>query len=489
MSKTKKILIAIFVAIILLPLTVFGVIYFKMHSVYVEDDSENYELSVSEEESIENNAILDDNITNILIIGSDERSKNERGRSDAMLIATIDEKHKSLKLTSIARDTYVNIPGKGYEKLNHAYSYGGPKLLMKTIEKNFGVGISNYVNINFTSFIDIIDALGGITLNVKPSEIKELNKYIPECYSASSNNHNKPVEYIKKSGVQKLNGYQALSYSRIRKNDSAFQRDGRQREVLQSLLNEVSTMSFGEVTKVANAVLPYVKTNIKPMEMLKYVGKVLKIGNFEIKQLEFPIEEYSKGGILKGKGWVLQFNSEKCLPILHNFIFEDSASDRYMSFIEDYNHNSEFEETIKEEPSKEEESLEKPTDTNKEEQKEEHPTPDNLGDNSTNIGGNSNSNTGESTDGDKKPSEDINKPSKPKPPTKPTPDNEVAPDKPNHPNIPNKPTVPEKPIEPDNHPTTPDTEDNNNSETENNQGHETQKPNGNDSTHTPLNKK
>ena len=336
MSKLKKIIIILSSLVVIIPLVAFGYLYTRMNSMYESSDvSQDMSLEEIEElikeDDTENTVLLDDNITNILLIGSDGRTSNERGRSDAMMIATIDEKHKSIKLTSLARDTYVKIPGKGHEKLNHAYSYGGATLLMKTIENNFGIGISNYVNVNFSSFIDIVDALGGITINVKSSELSELNKYIPECYEASNNKKNSTMKLIEKAGTQTLNGYQALSYSRIRKNDSAFERDARQRQVLQSLLNEVSTMSFGEVTKVTSAIFPYVKTNIKPMDMLKYVGKVLKIGNFDIKQLEFPISEYSKGGVVKNKGWVLQFNSSKCLPILHKFIFEEEMSYSYIN--------------------------------------------------------------------------------------------------------------------------------------------------------------
>lgn len=410
MSRLKKIVILLACLIILLPASAFGYLYFKMNLMYEEDDyTSDSSTEIEYEEDIQNDAVLDDNITNILIIGSDERNPKERGRSDAMMIATIDEKHKSLKLTSLARDTYVKIPGRGYEKLNHAYSYGGAKLLTKTIENNFGVGISHYVNINFTSFIDIIDALGGITLNVQKSEIQELNKYIPECYEASSNKKNKKMELISSPGKQVLNGYQALSYSRIRKNDSAFKRDGRQRAVLQSLLDEVSTMSFGEATRVANAVFPYIKTNIKPMEMLKYMGKVLKIGDTEIKQLEFPIAEYSKGGILKGKGWVLQFDAKKCLPILHKFIFGENVSDKYLSFIESYESETteNIEDTEIKEPTKPEKE-DKPSTEDKDESVKP-PMPD---------GGNNNS-------GDKGESStpDTEKPSKPNDGTNNKPDN------------------------------------------------------------------
>ena len=187
MSKLKKIIIFLSSLAIMIPLCTFGYFYIQMNSMYESEESSDEIEGLIKEDDTENTVLLDDNITNILLIGSDGRTLNERGRSDAMMIATIDEKHKKIKLTSLARDTYVKIPGKGYEKLNHAYSYGGATLLMETIENNFGVGITSYVNVNFASFIDIIDALGGITINVKSSELSELNKYIPECYEASNN--------------------------------------------------------------------------------------------------------------------------------------------------------------------------------------------------------------------------------------------------------------------------------------------------------------
>lgn len=349
MSNAKKIVLSSITFLLIIILGACGYFYFRIYSMYEAGDSfieENIPIEETkdfiskeqeDEEDIENNVLLDDKITNILLIGTDGRTVNERGRSDAMMIATIDERHKSIKLTSLARDTYVKIPGRGYEKLNHAYSYGGVNLLMKTIENNLGIGISEYINVNFTSFIDIVDILGGITLNVEDSELAELNKFIPECFEAGNKKDKEALELIKNAGVQKLNGYQALSYSRIRKNDSALARDGRQRKVLQSLLEEISKMSFKDVTKTANAVIPYVKTNIKPLDVIKYSSKVLKINNFDIKQLEFPMQEYSKGGIIKKKGWVLQFDANKCLPILHKFIFEEDGKYEYFNNTEEKN--------------------------------------------------------------------------------------------------------------------------------------------------------
>ena len=104
-----------------------------------------------------------------------------------MMILTIDGKNKSLKLTSLARDTYVDIPGHGKQKLTHAYVYGQESLLIDTIEKNFEVDIQDYATVNFYSFMDIVDALGGVKVEVQDSEIKEMNKFIPETYNWSTN--------------------------------------------------------------------------------------------------------------------------------------------------------------------------------------------------------------------------------------------------------------------------------------------------------------
>lgn len=304
-----------------IPIITFSHFYIKINSIF--DNTDNVEANSLTQNIAINDAIISDDITNVLLIGTDARSSDEKGRSDAMIIATIDEKHRSIKLTSLARDTYVDIPGRGEQKLNHAYSYGGADLLMKTIEHNFHIDISNYVIVNFNSFSSIIDALGGVVVEVKDSELNELNKYIPECFEASIKKKNTQMKLIEKAGTQKLNGYQALSYSRIRKNDSAIERDNRQRKVLQALLNEVSTINVFEIPKVLNAVFPYIKTNMDFNDILNYSKKVLKMANFNIAQLEFPIQEYSKDQRIQGKGWVTTFNKDKCLPLLHQFIFED----------------------------------------------------------------------------------------------------------------------------------------------------------------------
>lgn len=262
-------------------------------------------------------------ITNILLLGSDARAGEKDSRTDTMMIFTIDTVHKSLKLTSLARDSYVNVPGHGNTKLTHAYYYGGVELLTQTIEDNFGIDIHNYALVNFESFMYIIDAIGGVTVDVKDSELNELNKFIPETYYWYKDK-SKKMQLITSPGRQVLNGYQALSFARIRKNDSAFERDRRQRDVVQSVFSGVKSISIWQYPKLLNVVLPYLKTNMKTTEIVSLGMSIIRMGTLNIKQFEFPITDspYSIEGKYKNAGWVIRFD-EISVKILQDFIFDD----------------------------------------------------------------------------------------------------------------------------------------------------------------------
>lgn len=322
MSKLKKLVIVLAIIVIVIPIVATGYVYFKLNSMYDGDNKTNEILSQSDYTEVKG-------ITNILLVGIDARNLNEASRSDSMMILTIDNKNKSLKLTSLARDTYADIPGRGKEKLTHAYAYGGINLLLETIENNFEVNLNDYVIVNFFGFVDIIDALGGLEIDVKSDEIEELNTYIVNGQSIDKVAEDKNVVTIKKSGLQTLNGYQSLAYARIRYNDSAFGRDERQRQIIEATIKKIKEVSPLKLPSVLDSVLPYIKTNMNASRMIKLGTTSLSMGNLNIKQLEFPVpyEPYSTGGILEGKGWVLQFDPDKNLPVLHDFIFKDIVFD------------------------------------------------------------------------------------------------------------------------------------------------------------------
>ena len=153
----------------------------------------------------------DTDVVNVLLVGADknndEQNQNVERRSDSMMIATLDVKHSKLKITSLMRDMYVEIPGYGGNKLNAAYSYGGIKLLYKTLAQNFGIKMDGYVEVNFDAFVNVIDQLGGIEVNLTKSEASNLR----------TTNYIKRKKYRNvKVGKQTFNGYQALGYCRIR---------------------------------------------------------------------------------------------------------------------------------------------------------------------------------------------------------------------------------------------------------------------------------
>ena len=312
-SGLKTLVIFLAILVIAFPAAAFGYIYFKLNVMH---DS-------TADESIlnETNFQSEKGITNILLAGTDGRPGEKNSRSDAMMILTVDSKNKSLKLTSLNRDTYVNIPGHGDQKLTHAYSYGGANLLVETIENNFEIDIQNYAVVDFYSFMDIVDTLGGVEVDVHENEINEINKFIKwDTYKWSG--ETSPMELIEHSGSQKLNGYQALSYARIRKNDSTQERDRRQRQVVEALMNGVKDLPVTKYPKLLDTLLPYVKTNMKPTEIISLAGNILGIGSLSITQIEFPFANASSSVTLPNTGFVIKYESSS-LNTLHDFIFKN----------------------------------------------------------------------------------------------------------------------------------------------------------------------
>lgn len=316
MSKYKKVVLCIISILIIIPLSIYGYVQYKLKDVTV---TSTYKSKIKEV----------DGITNILLLGTDGRKNETAFRTDSMIILTIDNNNKNIKLTSLARDTYVSIPGRDKGKLNTAYFWGKEDLLFETIENEFGIGLDKYVIVDFTSLMDIIYALDGIQLNIKESEIKEVNKFIPECYKFCKNPNKGEMELIKEPGKQTLNGYQALSYSRIRKSDSAIFRDGRQRKVINAIIKKYQNVSFTKYPELIDAITPYVTTNLTSNEItsLAYTGHNILSGKSlksALKEGEFPItdEIHSKGGVYGNSGWVWLYDTNSTC-VLRDFIYND----------------------------------------------------------------------------------------------------------------------------------------------------------------------
>lgn len=245
----------------------------------------------------------DTEIVNILLVGTDKNAdeqneKNAERRSDSMMIATIDIKHSKLKITSLMRDLYVDIPGYGGNKLNAAYSYGGITLLYETIAQNFGIQMDGYAEVNFDAFVNVIDKLDGIEVTLTESEAENLN----------NTNYIKRKKYRNlKVGTQTINGYQALGYCRIRhgkrqangrypgvytasgKGDD-YGRTERQRLTMQAILTKVKTLSPIEMLDLAEVILPNITTDLSKKMIYTYLMTVIQMGTTELKQFSIPIE-------------------------------------------------------------------------------------------------------------------------------------------------------------------------------------------------------
>lgn len=321
MSKLKKIIICIISLLIIIPLGIYGYVHYKLSDVNITEST--YESKIEEVSGI----------TNILLLGTDGRPDETSFRTDSMIILTIDNNNKNIKLTSLARDTYVDIPGKGNGKLNTAYFWGKEDLLFETIENEFGIGLDKYAIVSFESLMDIIYALDGVEVNVKESELEQVNKFIPECYKFCTNKNKGEMKLIESAGKQTLNGYQALSYSRIRKSDSAINRDERQRKVINAIIKKYKNTSIAKYPALIDAIIPYVKTNLTSNEILElaYTGhNILSGKSFKttIKEGAFPItdEIHSKGGIYGNAGWVWLYDTNSTV-VLKDFIYNDIDMD------------------------------------------------------------------------------------------------------------------------------------------------------------------
>ena len=317
MKHFKKVAFILIGLIVTICLSGFGYVYFKLNKMYVKDEAVK---------NTEEQGTMVEGITNILLVGTDGEYIEKWNRSDSMMVVTIDSKNKDIRISSIARDTYVDIPGYSTEKLTHAYAYEGIDLLREVFKVNFNLDIDKYIAVNFSSFMEIIDEIGGVVVDVPESGLESINSMIDACYNYYSDKDSVgEKEYLTHAGTQRLNGYQALAFSRIRYTDSAFHREARHREVAESVYKEFAQKGVETYKKCAEIILNNTKTNISPIEMMNLAYTVLKINDKDIEQFQFPLEEYRNGHIInKQKGWVLEWDKEPNLEAWHKFIFGEN---------------------------------------------------------------------------------------------------------------------------------------------------------------------
>ncbi|NGU66469.1 LCP family protein [Clostridium perfringens] len=306
--KIKNTKIKYFIlALILVILGLIGVSTYYINSKInkvqkVEINKDN--LSINKAQVEEEN-----HIKNIALFGIDA-PKGKVGRSDAIMILTLDEEHKVMKLTSIMRDSYVDIPGHGDDKINHAYAFGGPELAMKTLNENFKVNVEDFMVVNFTSLPEIIDKLGGVKIDIIPEEIH----HIPGITS---------------SGEQILNGAEALAYSRIRyATGGDYKRTERQRVVLEAVFEKLKSTPSKEYPSLIDDFLPYVETNMSSMDMIKLATDVAPLVKGNLETARFPLDGYCDGKMINGV-WYLVYDRQATLNQIQEYIYDNKNLDSF----------------------------------------------------------------------------------------------------------------------------------------------------------------
>lgn len=260
----------------------------------ITDASGNISTSFTDSE-----LLSDPKVLNIMLFGEDKHSKKSYGRSDSMMMLSIDNRSKAIKLTSFQRDTYMYIPGHGYDKMTHAYPLGGPSLAIRTVEANYGIKIDRYATVDFDSFKKIIDTLGGVKMKVTEDEITYIN------YQMYKNNQTDQRETITSSDVDEngyvlLNGQEALWYARNRGlsvgedgneiglDGDDWDRTDRQRKLMDTLFKSMKNASFDKLVSIATQVGPYITTNLKRDEITGLLTRSLTYMKYDLKKYNIP---------------------------------------------------------------------------------------------------------------------------------------------------------------------------------------------------------
>lgn len=301
-SKKKKILIYSITTIlaIIFIVVVGGYIYInktldKVESIEVNTDNIGIKTETKEEFK---------EIKNIALLGIDSRDDDLVGRSDSIMILTLDSVHNKIKLTSIMRDSYVNIDGHGMDKINHAYAFGGAELALKTLNENFDLNISEVMVVNFSSLVNIIDKIGGVNIDITDEEVSHISG-------------------ISSPGEHLLNGNQALAYSRIRyATGGDYKRTERQRTVINAIFNKLKNTSLTEYPQLVNEFLPYIQTNMSKSALLGLGTEFSGLAMKGLEQDRFPRDQQAEGQMINGT-YYLTFDIENVKTSMKDYIFND----------------------------------------------------------------------------------------------------------------------------------------------------------------------
>ena len=263
----------------------------------------------------------DEDVITIALLGTDFTQNDEYGNlygaSDSTMILGVDKKNNRVKLFSLMRDLYLDLPdGSGKENLNYTMAYGGPELILKTINYNFNLTVDKFIYVSLRTLPQIIDKLGGVDLNITEDELNYINAIIPSIDKENGTS----TSPITSAGLQTLNGTQASAYCRIRYTEGRdFKRTERQRDVLAALFNKFKTASISDLTSMMNDILPLVTTNLTNTEILSIATEVLSMGVPDIEQSRVPLD--GKSEMILTDMYHMVVDIESTTDDIHKFLY------------------------------------------------------------------------------------------------------------------------------------------------------------------------
>lgn len=317
-KKKKHKILRRFLAVVVMLLLALTALWYVSVS-YLYDKVEYAPTDILAEEPMK-----EEGVTNILLIGNDSRENGGDGRSDAMILVSISNRTQTIYLTSLLRDIYVEIPGHESNRLNAAYAFGGPELLLETIKQNFDIEVNRYVQVNFQAFANLIDAVGGVDLELTNEEVQLVNAYLNEYNMLE----NRPMDtdYLPAdaSGLLHLNGPQALAYSRNRYIGSDFGRTQRQRKILEAVFHQLPSSVLTNADDMIDGILPNLTTNISRSECYLLSLDAPKLLTYELVQASIPIEGSYQNATIR-KMSVLQVDFEKNKEFIRTQIYGEDG--------------------------------------------------------------------------------------------------------------------------------------------------------------------
>lgn len=259
------------------------------------------------------NLYHDPKVMNFLLLGVDDYQAGDTGRSDSIMMVSIDTRNEEIKLTSFMRDTYLSIPGYGFDKLNHAYAYGGPSLTTATLEDNYRVDIDRYIIIDFKKFVEIIDTIGGIELEITQEEADVINRDSKEDASLALS-----------AGKVHMTGKQARMYARIRELGNDYERTSRQRKVVTAAIEKLKNTDIFTLNSHLSHILSMITTDMTKDDVLGLVANMATYLNYDITSFRLPVdgEFYDYEG--PDGAWLLVAYLQENIDILVKYVYGEN---------------------------------------------------------------------------------------------------------------------------------------------------------------------